>query len=165
MSTEADMTDFAVLRLAPVLLMITSVFFTACDPRQLPGFKQEGKRQEERITRETDEAIKKSPLLQELDRLCTQELPRPDGFVPVNKYRDFNEEKFLGYGYHSELDYQSVKSFYVNHLTQHGWQLTEQKDEGWGQRKIEFRNEKYRVTIFDMGGGKGTNYALNCGTL
>jgi hypothetical protein len=148
-----------------ILLVLVTVPLTACDPRQLPGFKQEAKRQEERITRETEEAIKKSPALQELDHLCTQEIPRPDGFVPVNKYRDVHEERFLGYGYHSALDYQSVKSFYINHLTQNGWQITKQKDGGWGEPQIEFRKDKYRVTIFDVGAGEGTNFTLSCGRL
>jgi hypothetical protein len=145
--------------------MSIALCFTACNPRDLPGFKQEAKRQEQRITRETEDAIKKSPALQELDRLCTQEIPRPAGFVPGYKYRDFNEQKFLGYGYHSSLDYQSVKSFYMNYFTQHGWQLTNEKDSGWGQPQIEFRKDGYRVTIYDMGGGEGDNYTVSCGRL
>jgi hypothetical protein len=97
--------------LAILTVVLVILGFTGCEPRQLPGFKQEAKRQDERITRETEEAIKKSPALQELDHLCTVEIPRPESFVIVNKSRDVHDGKFLSYGYHSQLDYQSVKSF------------------------------------------------------
>jgi RHS repeat-associated protein len=40
-----------------------------------------GQQQDERITRETREAIKNSPALQELNTLCTEEIPQPNGFV------------------------------------------------------------------------------------
>src|SRR6266571_5197539 len=91
-----------------VALALVGVSFAACNPRNMPGFSQEAKRQEDRITRETEEAIKKSPALQDLDHLCTQVLPRPERFQNVNKSRDFQNEKFLSYGYHSSLDYERV---------------------------------------------------------
>jgi hypothetical protein len=157
-----DMRKSLNLKLIPVLLIMAAVGFTACDPRQLPGFKQEARRQEERITRETEEAIKKSPALQELDRLCAQEIPRPDGFIPVNKYGDLVEGRYLGYGYHSGIDYQGVKSFYLNYFTQHGWQLTKEKEAGWGPSEIEFRKNGYQVTVSDVVRGKEINYFLHC---
>ena len=159
------MNGAAVLRVISVVLLMAAVCATGCNPRELPGFKQLAKREEQRITRETEEAIKKSPKLQELNRLCTEEIPRPDGFVPVSKSRDFNEETFLDYGYHSTLDYQKVKTFYINYFSQHGWQLTKQKDGGWGPSEIEFRKDSHRVTISDMGKGEGTNYFLGCAKL
>ena len=139
------MGKFVIVRLILAGLLLDIGFLTACDPRELPGLKQAAKRQEERITRETEEAIKNSKTLQELHHLCTEEIPRPEGFVPVNKFRGLHEEIFLGYGYHSALDYQSVKRFYTNHFNQHGWQLTEQKDGGWGPSKIEFRKDTHEV--------------------
>jgi len=147
------------------LILVVIACLSACNPRELPGFKQMAKRQEQRITRETEDAIKKSPGLQELNKLCTEEIPRPAGFVLINKDRDFNEEKFLGYGYHSTLDYESVKRFYLDYFAQHGWQLTKQKDGGWGPSEVEFRKEGYRVSIYDMGAGEGENYGVVCAKL
>lgn len=160
-----DVTSFRISGLITATLLAAAVCLTACDPRQLPGFKQVAKREEQRITRETDEAIKKSPVLQELDRLCTEEIPRPDGFVLVNKSRDFHEEKFLSYGYHSTLDYESVKRFYLDYFGKHGWQLTKQKDAGWGPSEIEFRKDGRRVTVYDMGAAQEVNYSLVCAKL
>lgn len=91
----------------------------------LPGFKQLAKHEEQRIIRETEEAIKKSPALQELNRLCTQEIPRPQGFISANLSRDFHEDRFLSYRYHSDLDYESVKRFNREYFAQQGWKLTE----------------------------------------
>ena len=149
------------------LTLIAAIFcLVGCNPRQLPGFKQAGKLQEERITRETDEAIKTSSALQQLDRLCTQEIPRPEGFLSMNKFKNLNGETFLGYGYHSALDYQSVKHFYVNYFAQHGWQVTKQKDGGWGPSKIEFRKDTNKVTISESGyDGEGINYFVECAQL
>jgi hypothetical protein len=145
-----------------MILVTCVVYCTSCDPRGVPGFKQEAKRQDQRITRETEEAIRKSPALQELNRLCTEEIPRPDGFVLVKKSRDFHDEKFLSYGYHSTLDYQSVKRFYVDYFAQHGWKLNREKDDGWGPSEIEFRKDRYQVTISDVVRGKEINYFAVC---
>lgn len=155
------------IRMRILVLLISTValaVISACNPRQLPGFKQEAKRQEERVTRETDEAIKKSPALQELAHLCTEEIPRPQDFVQSRKYRDVNGEKFVGYAYNAKVDYSSVRSFYVDYFTQHGWQLTNQKDGGWGPSGLEFRNDKYKVKIYDKGQPDGS-YDIVCARL
>jgi len=143
-------------------LVVVTVCVAACNPRGFPGFKQLAKQQEERITRETEEAIKKSPVLQDLDRLCTQEILRPEGFVPINKYKDLHGERFLGYGYQSKADFSGVESFYVSYFVQHGWNLTKQDDRKWGFPKIEFRNQKYQVKIYDAGQDGEINYLLHC---
>ncbi len=150
------------LKIVSILVLSAVACLEGCNPRRWPGFQGEAKRQEERITRDTEEAIKKSAALQELDRLCTQEIARPEGFVPVNKYRDLHGDRFLGYGYQSALDYGSVSTFYQNFLSQHGWQLTKRKDNGWGQRQIEFRKGRYEVILYDLGGSEGINYSLHC---
>lgn len=143
-------------------LVVVTVCVAACDPRGFPGFKQLAKQQEERITRETEEAIKTSPVLQDLDRLCTQEIPRPEGFVPINKYKDLHGERFLGYGYQSKADFSSVKSFYVSYFAQHGWNLTKQNDAKWGPSSVVFRNQKYQVKVYDAGQDGEINYFLHC---
>jgi len=137
---------------------------TGCNPRQLPGFKQEAERQDARVTRETDVAIQKSRAFQELNRLCTEELPRPKSFVLVQKDRSFNGETFLGYYYQSTDDYESVKRFYKTYFAEHGWVLTKEKDSGWGPKSIEFHNEDHRVTIEEVP-NEETIYAVVCANL
>ena len=144
------------------LLACGCAFLVQCNPREMPGFKQLAKREDARITRETNEAIKSSPPLQKLERLCTIDVPPPTDFALVKKSRDFNEQKFLIYYYHSETPYNRVKSFYSDSLGQRGWQLTEQKDGGWGPSKIVFRKDEFSVTIYDKEYGNDTNYGVVC---
>ena len=151
--------------IASLAFATLSLFFTGCNPWRLPVLNEEARRQDERITRETDEAIKKSPKLQELNQLCTEKIPRPAGFELVTKDRDYHEETFVSYGYRSMLDYQSVKRFYLDYFAQNEWEFTKQKDDGWGPSMIEFRKGSYRVTIYDMGAGDGKNYSIVCGKL
>src|SRR5205814_4525922 len=89
------------------LLVVAFTLIGACNPREMPGFKQIAQREDARITRETDEAINKSPALQQLNQLCTHDIPLPPGFVLADKSRDFNEEKFLSYGYRASIDYEA----------------------------------------------------------
>lgn len=143
-------------------LLAVSLCVAACNPRELPSIKQLGKREEQRITRETEEAIKRSPVFQEIDRLCTQEIPRPEGFVAVRKYKDLHGETFLGYGYHSKADFNSVKSFYVGYFAHHGWNFTKENKGEWGFPDIQFRNQKYEVIIYDAGQDGEINYFIHC---
>ena len=138
-----------VLKWAHVAITTAAICLCSCDPRQLPGFQQEAKRQDERITRETQEAIRNSPGLQELDRLCTKEIPRLHGFVLGKMSREIHEQKYLSYGDQSDTDYRTVINFYLNYFRNHGWQLSEEKDGGWGPSRIEVRNDHYRVTVYD----------------
>jgi hypothetical protein len=55
-----------------------------------------------------------------------------------------------------------VKSFYVSYFAQHGWQLTRQKDGGWGPSEIEFHRDRYEVTISDVIRGEEINYFMHC---
>jgi hypothetical protein len=151
-----------VTRFFLVALFVVTVSVVACDPRETPGFKRLAKQQEERITRKTEEAIKGSPKLQDLDRLCTKEIPRPEDFVPINKYKDLHGERFLGYGYHSKADFERVKNFYVKYFADHGWSLTRETIDGWGPSEIEFRNQQHKVIISDVVRGDRINYFLHC---
>src|SRR4030095_11640767 len=98
------------------LLVVASTLTVPSNPREMPGLKQLGRREEARITRETEEAIKTSPSLQQLNELCTREIPVPDGFVLANKSRSVNEPRFLSYGYRASIDYETIKRFYLGYL-------------------------------------------------
>lgn len=132
------------------------------NPRDLPGVKERIKREGEKSTRETEEAIQQSPVLQELNRLCTKEIPLPDGFHLVVKSRSINTGPFLSYGYYSEADYQRVKAFYIDYFTRNGWRITNQKDEGWGSDLIEFSKDSHKVEFYHGGMDKEVNYSLVC---
>lgn len=150
-------------RMRPVALsfVLLAVFYAGCHPANIPGFREVALHEQERITRETEEAITKSPALQEINQLCTKEIPLPAGFKLIKLHRD-RAETFLGYGYHSDLNYGEIKTIYREHFLSRGWRLTEEKDRGWGEPFIEFRNEKYKVKIYNFGPGTGINYSFHC---
>jgi hypothetical protein len=135
-------------RMAAIALTLALLSFTGCvNPKTLPGIRGYVKREDERITKATEEAVKKSPLLQDLDHLCTKEISVPDDFVLVSRDMGTTStpatQTFLGYGYSSRSDYQQVKKFYKDRLLPKGWQLITEKDAG----------------------GDEANYSLQCGRL
>lgn len=145
------------------LLLLGAIWSCACDPRTLPGFKEESERQEERITRETEAAIRESPQLRELNQLCIETIPRPSDFVLVNKFRTLNSGPLLGYGYHSAWDYDSVKSFYLTSLPPNRWHVITDRTGGWRPSKIEFRKDSYTVRISESGlSDEHITYFLEC---
>lgn len=153
------------MRVIAILTFATlTLLFTGCNPIHLPVLREEARRQDERITRETDEAIKKSPKLQELNRLCTETIPKPTEFELLYKDRDYHEETFISYAYRATLDYQTVKRFYLDYFGQNGWELKEEKDDGWGPSKIVFHKDSYRVSVYDKESG-GKTYSVVCGKL
>ena len=151
-----------ILRILTWVLLAAFASMTACNPRQLPGFKQEAKQQQEKITRQTEEAILKSPALQELDRFCTKEIPRPKDFILVERDWDHHNETFLGYGYRSESDFNTVKKFYLDYFAEQRWQVTGQKEGGWGPSYVEFRKDGYKVKVYELNGENDVNYSLHC---
>ncbi|HEV2799788.1 MAG TPA: hypothetical protein VGW12_04780 [Pyrinomonadaceae bacterium] len=143
-------------------ILATSVLYlTGCNPRNTPIFRKMAEGQEKRSAEYTEEALKKSPSLQELDRLCTKEIPLFEGFVLLSKSASSHRSTFLSYFYDSGADYRKVKSFYIDYFAKNGWQLTEEKDGGWGQRKVEFRKGNYKI-IVSHGGMENAEYAFDC---
>lgn len=150
-------------RVVLAILLASTLYAAGCvDPKEIPGFRGAVREEEEKSTRETEEAIKGSPELQELARLCTEVVPVFEGFRLVYKSGAFKERPlYLSYKYYSEADYLKVKGFYKSYFEQRGWRLTEQKDGGWGQRWVEFRKGVYKVKVFH-GMSEEVNYAIHC---
>lgn len=150
------------LRLRPLLVAALFCFAGCTNPRELPGFKGAVEKQEAITAQKTEEAIKESPLLQELDRLCREVLPLPEGFALAAKKLDFKNRNDLTYYYSSAAEYQMVSNFYQDYFTRNGWQLTARKDSGWGQKRLEFRKDGYAVVIYHGPMGGGVNYSIHC---
>lgn len=146
-------------------LSASLLWLTGCNPTRLPGLDRIASKEGERLERETREAISKSANLQEIHRLCTQEIPRPNDFVLMTQRKDGNGERFLSYGYRSSFSYHDVKRFYGEYFSQSGWNLSDQKDRGWGDPYIEFSRGEYKVKIYYFGARGDVNYAFHCAKL
>lgn len=59
-------------------------------------------------------------------------------------YRGYQDEMFLGYGYHSDTDYQQIKTLYREYFIGRGWRQTAEREGGWGYPYIEFMSEDYQ---------------------
>jgi hypothetical protein len=132
--------------------------------RSNPVFRKLAEREDARRMKQTDEDVAKSPELQELDHLCTKEIPVFTGFVPNGRFASPTWKTSLHYYYRSSAAYSSVKTFYINYFSQNGWTLTRQKENSWGPDELEFARQPYRI-IISHGGLGDADYALDCDKL
>jgi len=148
---------FAIL--ASMILVISS----GCI-RSSPLFRKLAEREDAKRIKYTDEAVAKSPGLQELDHLCAKQIPIFTGFVPRGRYAGPTTKTSLIYFYRSSADYSVVKPFYLDYFSRNGWTLTRQKENGWGPDTLEFKKPPYRI-IISHGGLGDADYAMDCDKL
>lgn len=146
------------------LLLLTAALCQAgcANPPGLPVFRGSPERERQETARHTEEALKNSPVMRELDDLCRGDVPAFEGFVFLSMDASYPPKTFLTYFYSSDADYGRVKGFYTNYFTQKGWQLSRQDESGWGPLAIEFRKESYKIVLYHKGMGGKADYALHC---
>jgi hypothetical protein len=145
--------------LAVLFLGFITITQSACNPRENPIFRKAALENEQMITRQTEEAIKNSPVLQELDAMCKQ-IPLPANSQFIWKGGLDDQTISLSYHYYSETKYEEAWSLFKVYFLQNGWKLT--KEDNSYPKIIEFRNDKYRVQINYGGMGEGVNYGFSC---
>jgi hypothetical protein len=147
-------------KLSPLVLLL---FLTAClNPRNNPVFRKLAKDSDERIAKQTEKDLKESPVLQEIDRLCTQQIPILDGFHLVRRLSWHSDNPFLSYHYNSAADFQTVRTFYKDYFSRNGWELRHDQVGGWGPPwDATWRNKDYSVSITYQPGDE-SNYSVFC---
>ena len=154
---------FIVLRSLVIIITSALCFIGCLNPRNTPSFKRLGEDWEKRNAKYTEEALRKSPELQELDRLCTQEVPLFEGFKLVRKSTFGSNDPFITYYYSSDAELPRVKDFYVGFFSGANWQVVENEEGGWGPRwHAVFRKGNYKVAATYFGPGEEGNYAFDC---
>ena len=133
--------------------------------RSNPIFRKLAEKEDAKQIKRTDEEVAKSPELQDLDRLCTKEIPMFNGFVPKGRFAGPHWKTSLTYFYRSPAAYSRVKAFYVSYFSQNGWTLVRQKENSWGSDELEFKKQTYRIIISHGGLGEGADYAIGCDKL
>ena len=153
---------FSMQRMNPILGGVLVVCLTVgCNFRDIPAFRRERERQSRLATEATRKAIEQSPELQELDRLCTREIPQITG-AKLDQLSKGRNVLMLFYYYSVSIRYGQIKEIYSNYFNQAGWRVTGQKDGGWGPSNIEFQNDRYKVNLVDMIDGDDPGFALEC---
>lgn len=148
---------------ASLLLLATALSYAGCaNPGGLPVFRDMQERERQETAKHTEEALKNSPVMRELDELCRGEVPVFEGFVFLSMNASYPPRTFLTYFYSSDAQYEKVKGFYTSYFTEKGWQLSRRDEDGWGPLTIEFTKESYKVIIFHKGMGGKADYALHC---
>ena len=146
-----------------LLLTLLSALTSSClNPRNNPIFRKLAKDSAERIAKQTEEDLKKSPVLQEIDRLCIQEIPIFEGFRLVRKESWQSRNPFLSYSYSSTADFQPVRTFYKDYFSRKGWQLRHDQVGGWGPAwHATWRNQNHSVSITYQPEDE-SNYGMFC---
>ena len=155
---------FAKISLIGITAILLLVVCLAGCVRSNPLFRKLAEKEDAKRIKRTDEDVAKSSELQELDRLCTKEIPLFDGFVPNGRFAGPTWTTSLSYYYRSSAAYARVKAFYVNYFSQNGWTLTRQKENSWGPDELEFAKQPYRL-IISHGGLGDADYAVGCDKL
>jgi hypothetical protein len=130
-----------------------------CNPRELPIFKRAVLENEKASTIQTEEAIKNSAVLQDLDRVCGQ-VPLPADFHFVWKSFTIDKKIILFTYYHSETSYETARDFWLDYFARTGWSSS--SDGVSFPRNIVATQGTYRVTIFYGGMGDRTNFSIDC---
>jgi hypothetical protein len=160
---QGQMSNCTDLKLPNRALSLTFVVLclTGCNPTKLPGLRTLAKKEDERMQRLAEEAIKKNPLFRELDHLCREEVPLFPGFVLVGKHASSNERRFLTYFFSSKAEFTDVRDFYKKYFLRNNWQIAEQGEGGWGSDVSEFRSGSYRFILYHEGLGDA-DFAFHC---
>lgn len=132
--------------LSIVFLLVTFLFYSGCNF-------------DDRITKSTDEEIKNSPVLKELESLCN-EIPLPNNFKFVRKSGLDDQIISLVYVYASETAYEDTRKDLDEYFFKNNWKIT--KENLSYPKTIEFRNDKNRVFVQYEGLGENANYAVTC---
>ena len=148
---------------ATLVLLTAALCHAGCaNPGGLPVFRGIREQERQKTARHTEEALKNSPVMRELDDLCRGEVPVFEGFVFLSMNASYPPKTFLTYFYSSDAQYEKVKGFYTDYFTQKGWQLARQNESGWGPLANEFRKESYKIIVYHKGIGGKADYALHC---
>jgi hypothetical protein len=140
------------------LIAVTSVFFAACQAKDLPFLKEEAERRRREENKRVEKAIEESSVHRELDMLC-RELPPFKRLDPISKSIG-KHSVFLSYYYNLNQNFSDVKRALNGYFDRKGWQL-KSEDNGFVGDSIVFQNDSYLIEVthqdFD-----DANYSITC---
>lgn len=145
-----------------IVTVIFVLFILGCNIRNTPIFRKLSEQQERSMRKAAEEMIEKLPVYQELNNLCTKEIPVYESFSLINIHSSWKKNEWLSYYYFSDADWSKVRVFYKDYFSKNGWQYIQDYDTNWGSNKIEVKRESYRVILYNKGLGENANFALHC---
>lgn len=141
------------LWLFPVFVLV----FTGC------GYfpPTESLESERRTTEATKEAIRNSPSLQEVNRVC-ESLPKTESFRLILMRRSFRADvELLEYGYLADEPYETVRDIFFDHFSREGWTDVYEQS---GINTISVRGQKdgFSAGFTHEPAHRGVNYTMIC---
>ncbi|HEY0765950.1 MAG TPA: hypothetical protein VGD61_26455 [Pyrinomonadaceae bacterium] len=147
------------------IVFLQMLVVSACvNPNKLPGIREIAEKEDARANQQTDEAIKASPALQELDAFCTNQVPLALGFVRRNRRLIQSAGwQTLSYSYQSNTSFESVKQEYKKQLASPDWRVTVEEKVNPEESRIEFAGNNYSIKIYHFHSGEDDiNYKIFC---
>lgn len=132
---------------------------SGCNPKDFPIVDDALEAREKKVTEMTEEAIRQSPVLQEIELVCKR-IPLPRSFVLVRKTMAQHKKQYLEYGYRSDDAFDSVRSELTDYFINSSWQQIE--GTSFGIKSIKFTKDKYYVSIANENVSSGANYSVYC---
>ena len=149
-------------RLSLGLLLLLAVYLTGCNPRNWPGFKERAAQEDARITKETQEAIKRDPVLGDLNHLCAETIPKVDGAQLLSMSHSTHSRTFISYHYGVTTPFPQIKAVFRDYFQQKEWELIGEKDANWGPPNIDFRTDTYQITVWGSSPNDTAGFSLTC---
>jgi len=142
---------------SPRCLLLLVGFFSGC------GYfpPTESLESERRKTEATKEAIRNSPSLQEVNRVC-ESLPKTDSFRLILMRKSFRaDEEYIVYGYYTENGYETVRDLFFDFFNREGWTDVYEQS---GINTISVRGQKdgFSAGFTHEPVHRGVNYTLIC---
>lgn len=110
-------------------------------------------------TRLTDEAISKSPALQELDKICSN-INLPKEFVFISKGGIDDQKISLSYKYDADIAFDKAQQVFEKYFSEKGWIENNLSDRY--PKQLDFTNDKYRIAIYYSNKISLSNYRIYC---
>ncbi len=142
-----------------VIALVSILFAISCDPRQTPIIKPAIEEFDRQSTSRTDEAIRRDPELRHLDEFCS-EVPKPTDSKLTKKGGLDDKTVRLSYYYSSNVPFLEAQSLWRDYFDKNGWLM--EKEEDSYPKRMAFRGQDYRVTMYYGGLGSGAQFSISC---
>ena len=137
-----------------ILFIVTLILYQGCSA--LDWVQQKDR---EVTTQATDEAIKRSTALQELDKICTN-IDLPAEFKFLGKGGLDDQKLSLAYNYYSDLQFEEGRKIFEHYFIKEGWIETDLSQRY--PKQLDFANKDYRIAINYRDKFRSSNYTMYC---
>jgi hypothetical protein len=132
-------------RLTIATLIILCFLTIGCNPRVLPYIRDQVANIDEKATKQAEEKVKESPVLQKLDGVCN-DLPFLKDLRLIGRRISTRKSNFLAYSYETKINLDDMLAVDKKFLLESGWTLL--SDEKWYfDHTMKYNKDNYLMII------------------